>query len=134
MQKSNHARNVDGLRSHAVTKSKAVEKQIDSAIRALIRQNAAINFNAVATLAGVSKTTLYNNPAYRSRIEHLRLNSSISATNIIKHTVVTDKGKDVIIAVKNKRISELEVEVERLSAILKHCYANEYDKYNDGRI
>ena len=42
---------------------------------------------------------------------------------------ITDKGKDVILAAKNKRIAELEAEVERLSGTLKRCYANEYDKY-----
>ena len=42
---------------------------------------------------------------------------------------VTDKGKDVIIAAKNKRIRELEAEVDRLSSILKSFYAKEYEKY-----
>jgi len=128
MLKNDHTRNVDGLRSHAAAKSKAVAKRIDSAIKALINQKAAVNFNAVAALANVSKTTLYSNQDYRSRIEHLRLNSAASASNIAKRAV-TDKGKDVILAAKNERISKLEAEVERLSTILKRCYANEYDKF-----
>ena len=40
-----------------------------------------------------------------------------------------EDGKDVIIAAKNKRIRELEAEVDRLSSILKSFYAKEYEKY-----
>jgi len=98
------------------------------AIRTLVSQKKAVNFNSVAALASVSKTTLYGNLDYRSRIEHLRLTNATSAKAVVKRTV-TDKGKDVILAAKNRRISELEAEVERLSGILQRCYANEYDKY-----
>lgn len=96
------------------------------AIRSLLKQHLPVNFNSVSTLANVSKTTLYKSPEYRARIESLR-RCATPALAATKHTV-TDKGKDVILAAKNKRISELEVEVERLSAILKRYYANEYDK------
>ena len=122
-----HVRNVQGLLLHAEAKSRSVSQRIDSAIRFLVSQHRAINFNSVAAQAGVSKTTLYNNPEYRTRIESLRQNS-ISVKIPARH-IVTDKGKDVILAAKNKRINELEAEVKRLSAILKHCYDDEYDKY-----
>ena len=110
---NNHARNVNGLLSHAKTKSESVKQRIDSAIESLMRENMAVNFNSVAARACVSKTTLYN---YNS------------AKRPIKPTV-TDKGKDIIIAAKNKRIHELEEEVNRLSSILKRFYAKEYEKY-----
>lgn len=122
-----HVRNVQGLLLYAEAKSRSVRQRVDSAIRSLVSQHKAVNFNSVAAQAGVSKTTLYNNPEYRTRIELLRQNS-ISA-KIPTKRIVTDKGKDVILAAKNKRINELEAEVKRLSAILKHCYADEYDKY-----
>jgi hypothetical protein len=128
MPNNDHARNVDGLLAHAAAKSEAAARRIDAAIRMLISQNETVNFNSVATLADVSKTTLYSNPDYRGRIEHLRLNNAVPAPKAAKR-VVTDKGKDIILAAKNKRISELEAEVERLSGILQRCYANEYDKY-----
>lgn len=128
MPKNDHTRNVSGLLSHAAVKSEAVARRIDSAIRTLVSQDTAVNFNAVATLASVSKTTLYGNPDYRARIEKLRRDSNPTSPNAANRTV-TDKGKDIIIAAKNKRISELEAEVERLSGILKRCYADEYDKY-----
>lgn len=127
MQNNDHARNVSGLLSHAAAKSEAVAQRIDLAIRTLVSKNKAVNFNSVAALAHVSKTTLYNNPVFRARIERLRNTDSVSSG--IAKRKVTDKGKDIILAAKNKRISELEAEVERLSGILKRCYANEYDKY-----
>ena len=128
MTKNSHTRNTEGLIAHAKAKSVAVQHRIDTAIRTLVKQNRAVNFNAVASLAHVSKTTLYNNPDYRTRIEQLRQNVAAASPAFGKHTV-TDKSKDIIIAAKNKRISELEAEVERLSVILKRCYANEYNKY-----
>ena len=128
MSSNSHVRNIDGLLSHAEAKKKAVCKRIDSAIRTLLSQGAEINFNSVATLACVSKTTLYNNSDFRTRIEHLRRNTKPAPTKSIKPSV-TDNGKNVIIAAKNKRISELEAEVQRLSGILKRFYANEYDKF-----
>ncbi|MDD3041185.1 DUF6262 family protein [Bacteroides sp.] len=127
MPKNNHVRNVNGLLSHAASKSKAVSQRIDTAIRTLIGQNASVNFNAVANLAHVSKTTLYSNPDYRLRIERLRQNALTTPPHTTK-SKVTDRSKDVLLAAKNKRIRELEAEVERLSEILKHYYGSEYDK------
>lgn len=124
---NNHTRNVSGLLAHAEAKSKTVNQKVDLAIRSLIKQHLPVNFNSVATLANVSKTTLYKSPEYRARIESLR-QCAASVPASTKHTV-TDKGKDVILAAKNKRIRELEAEVERLSSILKQHYAAEYEKY-----
>jgi hypothetical protein len=128
MPKNHHPRNVEGLRLHATAKSEAVALRIDLAIRTLVSQNAPVNFNSVSALAHVSKTTLYSNPNYRARIERLRRTTASVASSASKRTV-TDKGKDVILAAKNKRIRELEAEVERLTGILKRCYAHDYDKY-----
>jgi len=128
MPNNDHTRNVNGLLSHAAAKSEAVGQRIDSTIRTLVSQGTKVNFNAVATLAHVSKTTLYSNPDYRSRIEHLRRDTSTASSAVVKRNV-TNNGKDVIITAKNKRISELKAEVERLSGILKRCYANEYEKF-----
>ena len=124
---NNHTRNVNGLLAHAEAKRKAVGQKVDLAIKSLLKQHLPVNFNSVATLANVSKTTLYKSPEYRARIESLRQYSA-SAPAAVKHTV-TDKGKDVILAAKNKRICELEAEIERLSSILRQYYAAEYEKY-----
>ena len=42
---------------------------------------------------------------------------------LIKKQTATNRGKDVILAAKNKRIRELEAEIERLSSVLKQYYA-----------
>jgi TPP-dependent 2-oxoacid decarboxylase len=114
MPNNDHTRNVSGLLSYAAMKSEAAAQRIDSAIRALLSQKKAVHFNTIATLANVSKTTPCSNPDYRSQIEHLRLNSAVSAPTVPKRSV-TDKSKDIILAAKNKRIGELEAEVKRLS-------------------
>lgn len=124
---NNHTRNVSGLLAHAEAKSKAVSQKVDLAIKSLIKQHLPVNFNSVATLANVSKTTLYKSPEYRTRIESLR-QCAAPAPAATKRTV-TDKGKDIILAAKNKRIRELEAEIERLSSVLKQYYAAEYEKY-----
>ena len=61
------------------------------------------------------------------RVESLRCNCI--APKLLMKPSVTDKGKDVIIAAKNKRIRELEAEVDRLSSILKSFYAKEYEVF-----
>lgn len=90
MPKNNHVRNVNGLRSYAATKSKAVAQRIGFAIQILVGQNTQVNFNAVATLACVLKTTLYGNPDYRSHIEKLRQSSITAPSGTVKRTI-TDK-------------------------------------------
>ena len=102
---TDHVRNVSGILSHAKAKSETVKQRIDLAIESLMRENLAVNFNSVAARACVSKTTLYNHPEYRTRIESLRCNCI--APKLLMKPSVTDKGKDVIIAAKNKRIREL---------------------------
>lgn len=111
---TDHVRNVSGILSHAKAKSETVKQWIDLAIESLMRENLAVKFNSVAAHACVSKTTLYNHPEYRTRIESLRCNCI--APKLLMKPSVTDKGKDVIIAAKNKRIRELEAEVDRLSS------------------
>ena len=71
---TDHVRNVSGILSHAKAKSETVKQRIDLAIESLMRENLAVNFNSVAARACVSKTTLYNHPEYRTRIESLRCN------------------------------------------------------------
>ena len=124
---SNHNRNTDGIKAFAAAKSENVAKRIDLAIRTLMSEKSAINFNSVAIKANVSKTTLYNSADFRLRIEYLRNNqSSILNPKHKKHSM-TEKSKDALLVAKNNRITELETEVKRLTAILKKKYADEYD-------
>jgi hypothetical protein len=126
---STHNRNISGLQAFATFKSEDVAYRIDKAIKSLMLEKDVINFNSVATKANVSKTTLYNNPDFRQRIELLR-EKQHSIVNL-KHQKLnmTEKSKDALLAAKNKRIVELEAEVARLSTILKQKYADEYNKF-----
>ncbi|OTW96335.1 hypothetical protein BK702_01100 [Bacillus thuringiensis serovar cameroun] len=47
-------------------------QKIDEAIQRLARVSEPINFNSVASEAGIAKATLYNNPELRGRVESLR--------------------------------------------------------------
>lgn len=47
-------------------------QKVDEAIQRLIRASENINFNSVASEAGLAKATLYNNLELRERIEVLR--------------------------------------------------------------
>jgi len=125
----NNSRNTSGLTAHAALRSQQVCSRIDKAIRELAFEKSPVNFNSVAARAGVSKTTLYNNAEFRRRIESLRDQQAASACTKQTKPSVTEKGKDVLLAAKNKHIAELEAEIIRLSGILERCYANEYEKY-----
>jgi len=84
-----------------------------------------ISFNSVAQLAGVSKKYLYDN--HFDRINALReKQSGISPKKVKQNT--SDASKDVLLAAKNKKIKELEAEVERLKKIIEKKYAEEYEK------
>lgn len=128
MSKKHFTRNVNGLLTHSKTKSLDTEERIETAINHLLSQNLSVNFNSVSKLANVSKSTLYNKPNIREKIETLRQKGPLKSHST-KKSVITDSGKDVIIAAKNKKIRDLEAEVEKLSKALKRCYANEYDKF-----
>ena len=65
-------RNTAGLMAHARSRKETKRKRVEETITALLREHKAVNFNAVATAAGVSKAYLYSQPQLRERIEALR--------------------------------------------------------------
>ncbi len=65
-------RNTSGLAAHAKQRAECKQQQVEQAISKLIRENRLVNFNTVATSAGVTKAYLYNHPELRDRIEALR--------------------------------------------------------------
>lgn len=56
---------------HSKRKQQTMDK-VDEAIKRLTKTARAINFNSVATEAGISKATLYNHKDIKKRIEFLR--------------------------------------------------------------
>ena len=52
-------RNTSGLAAHAKQRAERKQQQVEQAISKLLRENKPVNFNAVATSAGVTK--VYHN-------------------------------------------------------------------------
>ena len=116
-----HKRNVEGLEKFKEERAKEIDGKIDKAIRELVLKGRSINFSSVADLSGVTKATLYRKPNIRKRIEDLRQKENEKRIKTEK----TDKSKDLIILVKDKKIKELKYEnkelkdeIQRLKSIL----------------
>lgn len=72
--KSGKAARTAGLCLYAKQKNEATIRLVNETIDGLLAQDMAINFEAVARTAGVSRGTLYNNEELRERIRRLRAN------------------------------------------------------------
>ncbi len=66
------AGNAENLRPAARRKQREAVERAERAVNALVRDGEAVNFRAVARLAGCSPDFLYRTPALRMRIERLR--------------------------------------------------------------
>ncbi|MGG3523627.1 DUF6262 family protein [Bacillus pseudomycoides] len=114
----------------AIHKSRkaSTHQKVNVAIQRLVRANEAINFNSVASEAGVAKATLYNNQELRDRIETLRQQQAqVPTTKQIKREM-NDNNKDAIIESLKRRIKKLEDENKQLREQLKVAYAEVYKK------
>lgn len=127
--RSNHVRNTEGVKKHALMKSQKASQKVDQAIQRLIKTKAKINFNQVAMESGVSKAFLYNNQDIRNRIEGLRKQlEEVDSPQTIKRNM-TNASKDALIAAKNNRIQKLEEENKRLKDKLLKLRGIVYDKF-----
>lgn len=127
--RSNHVRNTEGVKKHALMKSQKASQKVDQAIQRLIKTKAKINFNQVAMESGVSKAFLYNNQDIRNRIEGLRKQlEEVDSPQTIKRNM-TNASKDALIAAKNNRIQKLEEENKRLKDELLKLRGIVYDKF-----
>ncbi|MCT2347186.1 DUF6262 family protein [Niallia taxi] len=107
----------------AITMSK-----VDEAIKRLVRANLSINFNSVASEAGVAKATLYNNATLRERIENLR-QQQIKTPSVrqVKYDM-NENNKDAIIESLKRKVKRIEHENKDLRYQLKVAYAEVYKK------
>lgn len=110
---------------HASRKAATTQK-VDEAIRRLLRANQNINFNSVASEAGVAKATLYNNQELRNRIESLRQQQAQDLTTKQMKRERNENNKDAIIASLKRKIKRLEEEKKQLREQLKMAYADVY--------
>ncbi|WP_336866788.1 DUF6262 family protein [Peribacillus frigoritolerans] len=106
----------------------ATTKKVDAAIQRLVRANENINFNSVASEAGVAKATLYNNLVLRERIESLRQQQVTVPTKKQIQRKMNDNNKDALIDSLKRKIKRLEQENKDLRGQLKVAYADIYKK------
>ena len=104
------------------------QKKVDLAIQKLIRLQEAINFNSVANESGLAKSTLYNNPSIKERIESLREQQRQVPTPAQVKREMNDTNKDAIIASLKRKVKKLEEEVKILKEQTKRNYTDIYDK------
>lgn len=107
----------------AITMSK-----VDEAIQRLVRAKQGINFNSVASEAGVAKATLYNNVKLRERIETLRQHQLKSPSVRQVKYEMSENNKDAIIEALKRKVKRLEHENKDLRDQLKVVYAEVYKK------
>lgn len=112
---------------HASRKATTSQK-VDKAIQRLVRANGPINFNSVASEAGVAKATLYNNRELRERIESLRKQQAEAPTPKQIKREIDENNKDAVIASLKRKIKRLEEEKKQLREQLKVAYAEVYRK------
>ncbi|EDZ57013.1 transposition regulatory protein TnpC [Bacillus cereus H3081.97] len=114
------------LKTIHLSRKSSTFKKVDEAIKRLICARENINFNSVASEAGISKATLYNHQELRKRIEGLRDQQTQSFTPKQIKRELNEKNKDAIIASLQRRIKKLEDEKKQLQKQLKVAYANVY--------
>ncbi|MED2777911.1 DUF6262 family protein [Bacillus thuringiensis] len=107
-------------------RKKSTFQKADKAIQRLIRARKNINFNSVASEAGVSKATLYNNQELRERVETLRDQQAQSPTRQQIKREMNETNKDALIESLKRRIKKVEEENKQLREQLKFAYANIY--------
>lgn len=110
---------------HESRKASTFQK-VDEAIHRLVRAYENINFNSVASEAGISKATLYNHIELRERIEGLRKQQAHAPTPREIKRELDDNNKDAIISSLHRRNKKLEGENKQLRELLKVVYADVY--------
>lgn len=122
-------RNTSGLEESAKRRAEATRRRVDDAIATLLRDpSQRINFNTVATAAGVAKAYLYKEPALRDRIDLLRQQQDEARRQLAPVRDRTEASKRLLVAAKDRRIRELEIRLRQLEAELAGCRGQLYDR------
>jgi hypothetical protein len=112
------------------TKRKQETKiKVEEAIKRLTKSSKSINFNSVAEEAGVSKTTLYNHPELKERIDFLRTQQEKAFQDSrIKRD---ENNQNAINASLKRRIEKLEAKNKVLENENQQLREKENDKLAD---
>jgi len=102
--------------------------KVEEAILRLLRSHKAVNFNSVSAESGITKSTLYNTPEIRSRIEALRSQQSQLPSPLQLKASMDENNKDAVIASLQRRIKKLESENQELKHQLKTSYTDFYEQ------
>jgi predicted nuclease with TOPRIM domain len=133
MKEKIRQRNTNGLAAYARQRALHKQEQVDQAIGQLLAENKPINFNAVATRAGVTKAYLYNHPELRDRIETLRASQMNQITTRRTLSQRTEGSREVLLVAKDRRIKELEAENRQLKEELKVARGKWYEQMETNR-
>jgi len=108
-------RRAEVLRQAAQAKRLAATKRAEAALRKLLKDDAEINFRAVANSAGVSVDFLYRHPELRPRIEQLR-----SRQRRAPHVLTPERSGEErnVVLTLTARLRESQGEVAELKAQL----------------
>ena len=122
-------RNTNGLREASLKKRAEATLKVEEAIQTLIREEKPINFNAVTTISGVSKSWLYKQTELRQRIEALRAQTKSAAKPKYKTESASDKSKDTMITALREQLKQLKAENKALDQQLAIAYglSSEYE-------
>lgn len=117
---SNIKRNTLGIEKFREEKKDNCNRRLEETVYEMLAEKEEINFNSLSKRAELSKKYLYDN--HFDMIDALRKKNKKTGSK----TKVTESGKDILLAAKDKRIKELEAEVSRLKEILKRKYGETY--------
>jgi Family of unknown function (DUF6262) len=116
-----HPRNTKGLQQHAQARRQAALERAERAIQSLLAQEHPINFSTVARAASVSTAWLYQQTAFKTRIQQLRSGSALPKPPAGK-VRASDDSKATIIATLRQRVEQLEKENRELRKQLEVVY------------
>ena len=105
-----------GLQKNNTERKRKAREKATQAIADLKSEGVQVNFSTVSQKSGVSRHFLYEDPEIRKAIEEYRKIDVNNEINKRARYDKTSKSKDVIIALKDRRIARLEEENKRLRA------------------
>jgi hypothetical protein len=128
MRPKTWARNTHGLLASASERALEAERRAVKALDEMVAEGADVNFQSVAKRGSISAAFLYGREELRRRIEDHRASERRrrNAAQVTRNR--TDPGLRVLLAAKDRRIKELETEVQDLRHQLALCRGQLYDR------